>query len=284
SLGYKINYGFDLVINGNLPSGGGLSSSAALLVLTTRILKDLMNLDITDIEIAKISKDVENKYIGVQCGIMDQFIIANGKKNNAIYLESSNLDFEYIPCDMKSHKFVLINSNVTRKLTDSKYNTRQVESQEVLGILKKHVDINHICDLSPTDYAIYEKHIDNNDLKKRFEHLVNEQLRVKQAKQALIDNDFDLLGKLLYKAHISAKDLYQVSNDKLDELVEMGMDSGSLGSKMIGGGFGGSTLNLIESCNWESFLNTFTIKYKKRFGSNPIINIVDVVDGVREII
>ena len=284
SLGYIIHYGFDMVISGNLPRGGGLSSSAALLVLTTKIIKDLMNLDITDIEIAKITKAVENQYIGVQCGIMDQFIIAKGKKDNVIYLESSTLDFEYIPCELNNYKFVLINSNVARKLTNSEYNTRQAETQEVLKILRKHVNINHICDLSPKDYNIYEQYIESHDLKKRFKHLVNEHLRVKQARDALQNSDFESLGKLLYAAHISAKNLYQVSSNILDELVEMGMDSGSLGSKMIGGGFGGSTLNLIKSDNMESFLTDFTIKYKNRFRRTPIINIVNIVDGVRELL
>ncbi len=280
---YVVSDGFDLVIAGNLPRGGGLSSSAALLVLVCNIVNDLNNFGLDGVQIALISKAVENLYIGVNCGIMDQFIIANGKKDHAIYLESNTLNYEFIPCNMEDYKFVLVNSNITRRLKKSKYNLRQKETQDILAILKQHVDIEYICDLLPNDYEQYEAYIEEEDLKKRFKHLVNEHDRVKQAKIALSNNDFVGLGMLLTKAHESARDLYEVSSLVLDRLVVLAMDAGSLGSKMIGGGFGGSTLNLVETSKLDGFIDNFTELYIREYNSQPIINVVKVTDGACEL-
>ncbi|HOO43875.1 MAG TPA: galactokinase, partial [Bacillota bacterium] len=236
--------GFDLAIISDLPVGGGLSSSAAVLVLIAKILCDQHALNLSRIDLAILSKKVENQYIGVNCGIMDQFIIANGKPDSAIYLDSASLAYEYVPCLLNGYTFLLVNSNVTRKLTESKYNVRQKESLELLHILQKHVSIDHVCELTPEDYHKYETYVSQNDLKKRFKHLVDENHRVKLARQMLISNDFKTLGMLLNEAHASVRDLYEVSSEVLDQLVEMALVSGSLGSRMIGGGFGGSTLNV----------------------------------------
>lgn len=281
--GHKLKKGFNLAMVGNLPRGGGLSSSAALLLLISNVINDFNNLGLTGTEMALISKNVENNYIGVNCGIMDQFIIANGKTKKAIYLESNTLEYEYIPCEMNSHKFVLVNSNVTRKLTESKYNVRYSETQEVLKILQEHVSIHHICDLKPEDYYKYEKYIHLTYLKRRFKHLVDEHARVKQAANALKSRDFVLLGNLLSLAHESARDLYEISSDKLDDLVLIAMKSGSLGSKMIGGGFGGSTLNLVKTDDLESFMTNFTKMYFEKYKTKPIINTVEVTSGTGEI-
>ncbi|XMB72437.1 galactokinase [Mycoplasmatota bacterium WC30] len=281
--GYKLNNGFDLVIIGNLPRGGGLSSSAALLLLIGNVINDFNQLGLSKTDMALISKSVENNYIGVNCGIMDQFIIANGLKNNIMYLESNTLYYEQIPFDMLSHKFVLVNSKVTRKLSLSKYNVRFRETQDVLKTLQKHVNINHICDLKPEDYNKYEKHIKLPELIRRFKHLVDENARVKQSVMALKTNDFDLLGNLITLAHASARDLYEISSEKLDNLVEMGMESGSLGSKMIGGGFGGSILNLVKTDELDKFIENFTDLYIKEYNTKPIINVVEVTGGTGEI-
>jgi galactokinase len=281
--GYNIETGFNIVINGNLPRGGGLSSSAALSILICQVAKDLNNLDLSGKNMAIISRQVENHYIGVNCGIMDQFIIANGKKNHALYLESNTLYNEHIPCNMNEYKFVLVNSNTTRKLVESKYNVRQAECQKILNTLKEYTDIEYICDLSPEDYFIYEDKLKEDNLKRRFKHLVFEHDRVKKAKNALIKEDFVGLGRLLTEAHKSARDLFEISSDILDDLVEIAIDSGSLGSKMIGGGFGGSTLNLVKACELDDFLKNFGQKYIVKYQVEPIINIVEVTDGVSEI-
>ncbi len=281
--GYLINKGFDLAIHGNLPKGGGLSSSAAFLVLIGNMFNDYFKFNLSGAEIAKLARSVENDYIGVKCGIMDQFIIANGLKDHALYLETDSLNYEHVPLILDDYKFILVNSRTTRKLVESNYNTRQKESLDVLNTLKKHVDINHICELKPNDYYKYEKYISEIELKNRFKHLVDEHHRVVLSKAALINKDYITLGKLLTEAHYSAKDLYKVSSDTLDNLVEMGLSSGSIGSKMIGGGFGGSTLNLVKASHLDSFLNVFTENYKKAYHQEPIINIVFPMDKAGEL-
>ncbi len=281
--GYSINRGFDIVVWGNLPRGGGLSSSAAFSILMATIINDMEGFALDGINMAVICRQVENDYIGVNCGIMDQFIIANAMKDHALYLEANSLYYEQVPCIMDEYKFVLINSNITRKLVESNYNQRQKETQDLLQILKEHVDIEYICELSPDDYSKYENKISSDVLKKRFKHLVNEHHRVKLSKTALLQRDFKMLGRLLNEAHQSAKDLYEISGDVLDQLVLLARQSGSTGSKMIGGGFGGSTLNLVKSDNLDLFIETFTSEYKRIYNREPIIHIVAMEDGVREI-
>ena len=278
--GHTLDHGFDLAISSNLPVGGGLSSSAALLVLITKILSDHYTLNLSGEAIALLAKRVENQYIGVNCGIMDQFIIANGKRDRAIYLASDTLEYAYVPCELKDYRFLLINSNVTRKLTESKYNTRQLETQTLLHILQEHTPIQHVCELSPEDYATYETYVTQPELKRRFKHLVDENERVKQARDALIDEDFVRLGKLLTAAHVSLRDLYEVSSEPLDRLVELALSSGSLGSRMIGGGFGGSTLNIVRATEVERFIKTFSDRYQDIYGREPLIHLVDVAGGV----
>lgn len=280
---FKLTGGYDIAILGNLPRGGGLSSSAALSILVTKIFSDYNKLDLDGTRMALITKTVENMYIGVSCGIMDQFIIANGKKHNAIYLNANTLDYCYVPINTSDYKMVLINSNQTRKLTESKYNVRQAETQKALKILKEFVSINYLCDLTPKEYEINKIHIKDQILKKRVEHVVYENDRVKQAKIALERNNFKELGLLLNKAHESARDLYEISSSVLDDLVNLAIESGSLGSKMIGGGFGGSTLNIVKSDNLQSFLKTFTMKYKENYKKEPIIHVFEPTNGVSEI-
>lgn len=280
---FKIGYGIDVVIKSNLPIGGGLSSSAALLVLVGKIISDLNNIDLSNTRIALIAKSVENLYIGVNSGIMDQFVIANGKKNHAIFLDTSSLKYEDVPIESEKYSFLLINSNVTRKLVESKYNIRQAESKDLLEILQKHVNINHICDLKPSGYEEYSSFVLSSELKKRFKHLVDENQRVKDSKDALINNDFIKLGQLLNEAHVSIRDLYEVSSPKIDKIVELGLKAGSLGSKMIGGGFGGSTLNIVETEKIEEFKIKFTELSKNEFEKAPTFYVVNASDGVRKI-
>ncbi|MBN2540502.1 MAG: galactokinase [Bacilli bacterium] len=279
--GYPITKGMNIALSSNLPVGGGLSSSASLLVLIVSVLNDQFHLGLTGPMVASIAKRVENEYIGVSCGIMDQFIIANGRKNHVMFLNTTNLHYELISINLSEYAFVLVNSNITRKLTESKYNIRQSESSQVLRFLQEHVKIDHVCDLRPEDYDTYEPFLPEETLKKRFRHLINENARVIQAKDAIKRNDFPALGALLNEAHTSVRDLYEVSSEVLDELVTMARDAGSIGSKMIGGGFGGSTLNLVKRSELEIFWNNFTELYQTKYNKSPVMHIVSVEDGVR---
>jgi len=281
--GFLINQGFNLVVASDLPVGGGLSSSAAFLVLVGKILIDKFSLPIDNIELAKIARAVENNHIGVMCGIMDQFVIANGVAGSAMRLHTDTLAYEFIPIKSEDFIFVLVNSNTTRKLTESKYNERQAETRQLLGILQKHVPIDNICDLSPADYRSYERYVSDLTLKRRFLHLVNENHRVGSASFAIMENDISSLGGLLNESHESLRDLYQVSSPLLDRLVVLAREAGSLGSRMIGGGFGGSTLNVVAKKSLHRFINSFTELYRKEFNADPIINLIEIVDGVRKI-
>ncbi|MBI9008612.1 MAG: galactokinase [Tenericutes bacterium] len=280
---FDINRGFDICMVGNLPRGGGLSSSAALLILITKIVNDYFNLNIDGVRMALITKTVENMYIGVSCGIMDQFIIANGKKDHAIFLNANTLDYRYVPVDTTNHKLLLVNSNQTRKLTESKYNVRQQETQDALKIMRKHTDIKDLCDLSPEEYEANKIYLTDSMLRRRVLHLVTENVRVRAAKLALENSDFIALGKLLVEAHNSARDLYEISSEVLDDLVEMALASGSLGSKMIGGGFGGSTLNIVKADELDQFIKNFSESYREKYQLEPVINIFEPTDGVSEI-
>ncbi len=283
SRGYSIDKGINIALSSDLPVGGGLSSSASLLVLIANILNDQFDLGLSGIEIAAISKKVENQYIGVACGIMDQFIIANGKKDHVMFLNAATLEYELIPIELTEYVFVLVNSNITRKLSESKYNVRQRETQDLLHILQEHIDIDYVCDLTPEDYEKYESVIQQENLKKRFRHLVDENARVIDAKNAILANDFVLLGSILNEAHRSVRDLYEVSSEVLDELVLLALEAGSVGSKMIGGGFGGSTLNVIKRSELDSFLSQFRTLYQIKYQKEPIIHIVSVEDSTRRI-
>ncbi|OQX93395.1 MAG: galactokinase [Tenericutes bacterium 4572_104] len=282
-LGLKLDKGINLALISNLPTGGGLSSSAALLVLILTILNNNFNLNLSKTDIALLAKRVENDYIGVNCGIMDQFIIANGKKNHALYLNTVNLEYEEIKVSLDDYQFVLVNSNITRKLTESKYNERQIESKKLLHLLQEHISINNVCDCSIKDYHELKDYILDETLKKRFEHLVFENHRVSQAKEALKNNDFIALGKLLDEAHDSIKNLYEVSSKVLDELVALAKEAGSLGSKMIGGGFGGSTLNIVKTAELKAFQTEFTKLYRIKYKKEPVMQVVRIMDGVKKI-
>ncbi len=281
--GFSIKSGFELAIYSDLPVGGGLSSSAAFLDLIGKIVIDRFGFDLSNTDLAWMSKTTENEYIGVSCGIMDQFIIANGKKGNAIRLHTDTMDYEYVPIPETDFQFILINSNVTRKLTESKYNERQRETQAILRELQKHVPINNICDLAPEDYKIYERYLFGMNLKRRLLHLLNENHRVTETIFAIAENDYTSLGQLINESHESLKNLYQVSSEKLDELVDLGRKAGSLGSRMIGGGFGGSTLNVVLRQDIETFIQRFTEMYQKEYNQDPIIYLVEATDGVRKI-
>ena len=282
-LGLKLDKGINLALISNLPTGGGLSSSAALLVLILTILNNNFNLNLSKTDLALLAKKVENDYIGVNCGIMDQFIIANGKKNHALYLNTVNLEYEEIKVSLDDYQFVLVNSNITRKLTESKYNERQIESQKLLHLLQEHISINNVCDCSINDFEKLVGYIQDKTLRKRFEHLVFENHRVYQAKEALKNNDFNALGRLLDKAHDSIKNLYEVSSDVLDELVILAKEAGSLGSKMIGGGFGGSTLNIVKTVDLKDFQTEFAKLYRIKYKKEPVMQVVRIMDGVKKI-
>jgi galactokinase len=281
--GKTLDYGLNICMASNLPVGGGLSSSAALALLNIKVFSDEYGYDICGIEAVKLAKRVENDFLGVNCGIMDQFVIWHGKSNKAIFLDTLTLDYELLPLELNDHVMVLINSNTTRKLSESKYNERFKETEIILKELKKDFDLECLGRVALEDLDIYLQKLDNHILKKRLRHIVSENDRVKKAKDALLANDIKELGNLISESHRSLRDDYQVSTSVVDEIVETALKSGALGSRMIGGGFGGSTLNLVLKADFEGFINKFRLLYQPRHEEGFLYSIVVAKDGIKRI-
>ncbi|MDD3712740.1 MAG: galactokinase [Candidatus Izemoplasmatales bacterium] len=281
--GYNLNQGLDIAISSTLPVGGGLSSSAALTVLLLMVFSDKLKLNLAPLEIVKLAKSVENNYLGVKCGIMDQFVIVFSKRDKALFLNTKTLEFELIPLNLKEYSFVLINSDTSRKLADSKYNQRQAETLQALKILQNCYDIEDLSEITSDflDEALGK--IDDDVLKKRVRHVVTENERVRKAKDSLLKNHLHELGDILTEAHYSLKDDYEVSSPVIDDLVEIALKSGASGSRMIGGGFGGSTLNLVLNANLEGFIKEFQTIYQKRYEKPFIYSVVYAKDGIGQI-
>ena len=234
--GMKLDKGFDMVINGNIPNGSGLSSSASLEVLTGFILRDLYGFDVTNQDIALIGQYSENNYNGCNCGIMDQFASAMGKENNAIFLDTADLSYEYAPIKLDGAKIVIANTNKKHKLTDSQYNARRSMCEEALAILQKTVDIKGLGDLSIEEFEAHKDVLTDPDMQKKAKHAVYENQRTIEAVKALKAGDIEHFGELMRQSHESLRDDYDVTGVELDTLAEEAWKiPGVIGSRMTGG-------------------------------------------------
>lgn len=281
--GFEIG-GLDVLVYGNIPNGSGLSSSASLEVLFGEIFNTFYNNGkISNVELALIGKETENKFIGVNSGIMDQFIIANGKKDNAVLLDTETLDFEYIPFKLKDNKIVILNTNKRRELKDSKYNERRAECEEALEILQDYAEIDNLCQLTEENLELLEN-IENEDVRKRAEHVIMENLRVAEAVQALQNGDIETLGELLVASNDSLRELYEVTGPHLDSITKHSNDfDGCLGARMTGAGFGGCGIAIVKSDKIEEFKAYVGPRYKEDTGLEAEFIISNVGDKVHEI-
>jgi galactokinase len=276
-----LDHGLNITLSSNLPVGGGLSSSAALCMLLLEIINDEFDFGLERLERVKLAKKVENDFIGVNCGIMDQFVIGYGKKDKAVFLNAKTLDFEYVDLLLDDYSFILINSQLSRTLKGSKYNDRQKETNEALKILQKTFNLDYLCDLELKDLDKALTLLGDNILRKRVKHVITESNRVVKAKHALNDHDYESLGKLLTEAHYSAKDDYEISAPTLDKMVDLALENKALGAKMIGGGFGGSILVLVSDDEIDDFIENYQKSFVKEFGKKFIYNIVNAGTGVK---
>ena len=257
--------GLDMLFYGNLPIGAGLSSSASIEVLTAFALNDLFQTGISKKDIAMLSQKVENKFIGVSCGIMDQFVVAMGQKDKAILLNCDTLEYEYLPFKTGGYDLVVINSNKQRTLADSKYNERFTECGAALKILKQHLKIENLCDVSLAELETNQLHIEDKVLRKRALHVISENARVNDAVIALQTGDLDVFGKLMYASHQSLKELYEVSGKELDTIIDFCKNyDGCIGARMTGAGFGGCAIALIKKNQVEEFEVKLKEYYKKK--------------------
>jgi len=283
--GYDINHGFDIVYYGTIPNGAGLSSSASLEVLTGYILKDMFKLDIDNTKIALIGQKAENKYVGVNCGIMDQFVIANGKENNAIFLDTAKLEFEYAPIKLEDAKIVIMNTNKRRGLGDSKYNVRRAECEKALEELQDSgLLIRSLGELTEEEFEANKDAIKDEIRQKRARHAVYENQRTLKAVQALKDNDLKLFGELMVASHNSLRDDYEVTGKELDTLVEIALkQEGVIGARMTGAGFGGCAVSIVKNNKIDKFIKKVEEGYIDKIGYHPECYVVSIGDGVRTI-
>ena len=276
--------GMDIYLEGNIPNGAGLSSSASLELLIGEIANVLYNEDqIPKLDLIKIGKRTENEFIGVNSGIMDQFIIGLGKKDHAMLLDTNTLEYEYIPFDLKDNKIVIMSTNYRRELKDSKYNERRAESDKALEILQNYKDINALCELTEDDLDLLN-HIDDQIVRKRAEHAIKENERVKKASKALRDGDIEELGKLLVQSDDSLRELYEVTGPYLDSLTKHANNfEGCLGARMTGAGFGGCAIAIVKNDKVDEFIEYVGKRYEEDTKLEPTFISSNVADGVKEV-
>ena len=278
--GFKMPCGLDIVLNGNIPNGSGLSSSASLEVLTGYFLRDLFGFDVTNIDLAQIGQYSENNFNGMNCGIMDQFASAMGKKDNAIFLDTADLSYEYAPLVLSGAKIIVTNSNVKHELVNSEYNVRRSECETALKELQTVIDINGLGDLSEEEFEQHKSAIKDNVRVRRAKHAVYENQRTIRAVEALKKNDLELFGKLMNASHVSLRDDYQVSCDEIDVLVEEAWKvPGVIGSRITGGGFGGCTVSIVKDDAVEDFKEKVGKAYQERVGKRADFYVVEIGDG-----
>ena len=280
--GFKIPCGMDILIYGNIPNGSGLSSSASLEVLIGTMLKDLFGFDVSKVDIALIGQYSENNFNGCNCGIMDQFASAMGKKDHAIFLDANTLEYEYAPVVLEDAKIVIVNSKVKHSLVDSAYNDRRNECEMALKELQTVVDIQTLGDLSEEEFEIHKHAIKSEVRLKRAHHAVYENQRTIKAVQALKDNDVETFGKLMNASHVSLRDDYEVSCEEIDILVNLAWEiDGVIGSRITGGGFGGCTVSIVKNDAVDNFIATIGEKYKEKVGHEAEFYVVDIGEGAR---
>ena len=278
--GMKLPCGMDLLLNGNIPNGSGLSSSASVEVLTGYILRDLFGFDVTNQDLALIGQFSENNFNMVNCGIMDQFAIAMGRKENAIFLDTADLSFTYAPVKLDNAKIVITSSNKKRGLGDSKYNERRDECETALAELQKKVDIKSLGDLDEETFEKYKDCIQSEVRRRRAKHAIYENQRTIRAVEALKNNDVKLFGELMNASHISLRDDYEVTGRELDTLVEEAWKvEGVIGSRMTGAGFGGCTVSIVKDEAIDLFIEKVGKAYREKIGYPADFYVVEIGDG-----
>ena len=278
--GMKVEQGMDIVLFGNIPNGSGLSSSASVEVLTGYILKDMFGFDVTNQELALIGQYSENKFNGVNCGIMDQFAIAMGKEGHAIFLDTATLKYEYAPIKLEHAKIVISCSNKKRGLGDSKYNERRSASETALAEIQKVIPVNSLGELTEEQFEAHKDAIEDEVRRKRAKHAVYENQRTIKAVEALQKNDVKLFGELMNASHVSLRDDYEVTGIELDTLVEEAWKiEGVIGSRMTGAGFGGCTVSIVKDEAVDTFIQEVGAAYEEKIGYAADFYVVEIGDG-----
>ncbi|MBX9851480.1 MAG: galactokinase [Cytophagaceae bacterium] len=278
--GYQLK-GCDILYYSTLPDGAGLSSSASIEIITAFILLTIAGeKEINRIWLSKFCQKVENEFLGVNCGIMDQFSIAMGKEKCALFLNCNTLNFKYVNIDLADYTLVIINTNKKRELSDSKYNERRIECEEALQLINKNEPVRFLC--AATQKQI-DSYVPNEILRKRARHVVSENQRVIDAVNALESENLKKFAKLMTQSHMSLKNDYEVTGYELDTLVEEALSiEGCIGARMTGAGFGGCAIALVEDKRLEIFKNSVSAKYAEKTGLTPSFYDSRLGQGVSE--
>lgn len=284
--GVQVTRGYDFLYHGEIPNGAGLSSSASLEVLTGYAIQSMEGItDIDTVELALLSQKAENEFVGVNCGIMDQFAVANGAKDHAILLMCDTLEYEKVPFRTGAYKLIIGNTNKRRGLVDSAYNERRSQCEQALAILKEQLPaLNYLAQLKPEQFDTLQDQIKDKKVRQRARHVVEENARVLSSVEALRDNDLHTFGKLMNASHESLRDLYEVSCSELDVMVEEAQRiPGTLGARMTGAGFGGCTVSLVHENDVERFVSEVGAAYEARTGLKGDFYVCGVGEGVNEL-
>lgn len=281
---FQIPVGFDLLYFGNIPVGSGLSSSASIEVVTAYALTAYLELDLDRLALVQLAKRVENEFIGVNSGIMDQFAVAFGEKDKAIVLNCDTLDYKIVACDLGDHNLVIINTNKPRGLAESKYNERVEECQTALQLLNQEVKLNNLCELTAAEFEKYKHLIKDETILKRATHVIEENDRVNLAAKALSDGELEEFGRLMYASHQSLKDLYEVSGQELDAVVEFSTTYPAVtGARMTGAGFGGCAIAILKKGQEDDYREKLTAFYEAKIGYAPEVYVSEIGSGATTI-
>lgn len=281
--GYEFS-GFEIVFGGNIPVGAGLSSSASIEVVTAVAVNEVFNLNIDRINLVKLCQRAENTFVGVNCGIMDQFAVGMGKKGHAILLKSDTLEYSYVPLNLEGYKILITNTNKKRGLLESKYNKRRSECEKALTYLKKALPVKNLSEVTVEQFEEYKDLIPDEVLRKRARHVITENKRVLDAVKALNDNDMVKFGKLMIESHNSLRNDFEVTGKELDTLVEEALKlKGVVGSRMTGAGFGGCTVSIVKEDAVEEFIEVVTRNYTQKIGYAPTVYVTGVGEGAGEV-
>lgn len=280
--GHDVDKGMDIFIEGNIPNGSGLSSSASLEMLIGVIAQELFNLDIDRVDLVKLGMETENKFIGVNSGIMDQFAVGMGKQNQAILLDTNTLEYSYAPVDMGNNVIVIMNTNKRRELADSKYNERRSECETAVGELQAKLDIKTLGELDAQTFDEYSYLIEDENRLKRARHAVWENQRTMQAQTALEEGDLEKFGRLVNASHVSLEHDYEVTGIELDTLAHTAWkQDGILGARMTGAGFGGCGIAIVDKDKVEAFKENVGKVYTEKIGYAPAFYIAEIADGTK---
>ncbi|MCP8952080.1 galactokinase [Bacillus safensis] len=282
--GMKIEEGFDIVYGGNIPNGAGLSSSASIELVTAVFINEWHSFGVSNARLALLSQRAENEFIGVNCGIMDQFSIALGKEDHAILLNCDTLDFQYSPFRQEGLALVIANTNKKRTLADSKYNERRSECQSALNDLRKEIDLAHLCELTADEFAEHAHLIQDETCLKRARHVVTENERTIKAVKFLKNDKMEEIGALMKSSHLSLKNDYEVTGFELDTLAEAAwLHPGTIGSRMTGAGFGGCTISIVKEKQLASFIKETGAIYQEKTGIHASFYTAGIGGGAREL-